>query len=77
MTTDAPVTPVEAPGLQVDALTGLRGFAALAVVAVHASGRTDFDWFGIHGYGPAAKKRTHRMERRAGARQVRKESEAA
>lgn len=32
---------------------------------------------GIHGYGPAAKKRTHRMERRAGARQVRKEAEAA
>lgn len=54
MTTDAPVTPVEAPGLQVDALTGLRGFAALAVVAVHASGRTDFDWFGIHGYGPVS-----------------------
>ena len=40
--------------IQVDALTGLRGFAALAVVAVHASGRTDFDWFGIHGYGPVS-----------------------
>lgn len=43
-----------APGTQVDSLTGLRGFAALAVVAVHASGRTDFDWFGIHGYGPVS-----------------------
>lgn len=37
---------------QVDALTGLRGLAALVVVSVHASGRTDYDWFGIHGYGP-------------------------
>lgn len=39
---------------QVDALTGLRGFAALVVVAVHASGRTDFPEFGIHGYGPVS-----------------------
>lgn len=39
---------------QVDALTGLRGFAALVVVAVHASGRTNFPEFGIHGYGPVS-----------------------
>lgn len=37
-----------------DALTGLRGFAAMGVVAVHASGRTDFPDFGIHGYGPVS-----------------------
>ncbi len=39
---------------QVDALTGLRGFAALVVVSVHASGRTNFPEFGIHGYGPVS-----------------------
>lgn len=39
---------------QVDSLTGLRGFAALVVIAVHASGRTDFPEFGIHGYGPVS-----------------------
>jgi len=39
---------------QVDSLTGLRGFAALVVVSVHASGRTDFPEFGIHGYGPVS-----------------------
>jgi peptidoglycan/LPS O-acetylase OafA/YrhL len=38
----------------VDALTGLRGFAALVVLFVHASGRTDYPWVGIHGYGPVA-----------------------
>lgn len=38
----------------VDALTGYRGFAALVVVAVHASGLTDFPWFGLHTYGPIA-----------------------
>lgn len=55
MTADATARPVEATGgSQVDSLTGLRGFAAMAVVAVHASGRTDFDWFGIHGYGPVS-----------------------
>ncbi|RNL64936.1 acyltransferase [Nocardioides marmoriginsengisoli] len=55
-TIDDPTTPTTAPSqaIQVDSLTGLRGFAALAVVAVHASGRTDFDWFGIHGYGPVS-----------------------
>lgn len=55
---DAVASPDDLPkaekAIQVDALTGLRGFAALAVVAVHASGRTDFDWFGIHGYGPVS-----------------------
>lgn len=39
---------------QVNSLTGLRGFAALVVVSVHASGRTDFPEFGIHGYGPVS-----------------------
>ena len=38
----------------VDALTGYRGFAALAVLVVHASGRTDYPWIGLHGYGPVA-----------------------
>ena len=38
----------------VDALTGLRGFAALVVLFVHASGRTDYAWLGIHGYGPVS-----------------------
>ncbi|MDN5715802.1 MAG: acyltransferase [Janibacter sp.] len=41
------------PG-HIAALTGLRGFAALAVVFVHGSGRTDYPWFGLHGYGPIA-----------------------
>jgi peptidoglycan/LPS O-acetylase OafA/YrhL len=39
---------------QVAALTGLRGFAALVVVVVHASGLTEYPWIGIHGYGPIA-----------------------
>lgn len=38
----------------VDALTGLRGFAALVVLTVHVSGRTDFAFIGIHGYGPVS-----------------------
>jgi peptidoglycan/LPS O-acetylase OafA/YrhL len=42
------------PKGQVAALTGLRGFAALVVVVVHASGLTDYPWIGIHGYGPIA-----------------------
>lgn len=37
-----------------DALTGLRGFAALTVVFVHCSGLTAYPWFGIHAYGPIA-----------------------
>lgn len=51
---NAPSASPDTQATQVDSLTGLRGFAALAVVAVHASGRTDFDWFGIHGYGPVS-----------------------
>lgn len=47
-----PSTP--ARSAEIDSLTGLRGFAALVVVAVHASGRTDFPEFGIHGYGPVS-----------------------
>ena len=39
---------------QVAALTGLRGFAALVVVAVHASGLTAYPWFGLHTFGPIA-----------------------
>jgi peptidoglycan/LPS O-acetylase OafA/YrhL len=38
----------------VDALTGLRGFAALVVLTVHVSGRTDYSFIGIHGYGPVS-----------------------
>lgn len=38
----------------VAALTGLRGFAALVVVAVHASGPTAYPWFGLHTFGPIA-----------------------
>lgn len=38
----------------VDALTGYRGFAALVVLVVHASGRTEYPWIGLHGYGPVA-----------------------
>lgn len=38
----------------VDALTGLRGFAALVVVFVHGSGLTAYPWLGLHGYGPIA-----------------------
>ena len=39
---------------EVAALTGLRGFAALTVVLVHAAGRTDYPWLGIHDFGPVA-----------------------
>ncbi|MCX6395369.1 MAG: acyltransferase [Propionibacteriales bacterium] len=54
MSATAPSPSPDVQAVQVDSLTGLRGFAALAVVSVHASGRTDFDWFGIHGYGPVS-----------------------
>jgi peptidoglycan/LPS O-acetylase OafA/YrhL len=37
---------------QIAVLTGLRGFAALMVVLIHTSGRTDFPWLGIKSYGP-------------------------
>ena len=42
------------PTVQIDALTGLRGFAALLVLFVHGSGLTAYPWFGLHGYGPIA-----------------------
>lgn len=51
---DLPGPSSPSPAAQVDSLTGLRGFAALVVVSVHASGRTDFPEFGIHGYGPVS-----------------------
>lgn len=35
-------------------LTGLRGFAAIAVVLVHIAFWTDYKWVGIHGFGPIA-----------------------
>ena len=38
----------------VAALTGYRGVAALVVLVVHASGRTEYPWIGLHGYGPVA-----------------------
>lgn len=36
------------------ALTGLRGFAALAVVLTHAAGATDYVFVGLQTYGPIA-----------------------
>ena len=39
---------------QVAALTGLRGFAALMVVVVHVSVRTDYPWVGLTNYGPVS-----------------------
>lgn len=39
---------------QIAALTGLRGFAALVVVVVHASSISAFPWVGFHNYGPIA-----------------------
>lgn len=36
------------------ALTGLRGFAALNVLVVHAAFLTPYQWVGLHGYGPVA-----------------------
>ncbi|SDM74546.1 Peptidoglycan/LPS O-acetylase OafA/YrhL, contains acyltransferase and SGNH-hydrolase domains [Nocardioides szechwanensis] len=38
-------------GAQVAALTGLRGFAAMMVVVIHVSGRTDYEWLGITDLG--------------------------
>lgn len=32
----------------------MRGFAALMVVLIHTSGRTEYSWLGFHGYGPIA-----------------------
>ncbi|WP_081795454.1 acyltransferase family protein [Nocardioides sp. URHA0020] len=39
---------------QVAALTGLRGFAALMVVLVHSTVRTQYPWLGLPSYGPVA-----------------------
>lgn len=39
---------------QVAALTGLRGFAALVVVVVHVSVRTEYPWLGLPSYGPVS-----------------------
>lgn len=47
-----PTEQVVAKGAHVAALTGLRGFAVLAVVTVHASAVTDYPWLGLHTYGP-------------------------
>lgn len=39
---------------QISSLTGMRGFAALMVVVIHTSALTDYNWLGVHGYGPIA-----------------------
>lgn len=39
---------------QIAALTGLRGFAAMMVVLVHASSLTSFAWVGLPSYGPVS-----------------------
>lgn len=39
---------------QIDSLTGLRAFAALVVVVVHASSVSAYPWVGLHNYGPIA-----------------------
>lgn len=51
---DPSVSPRAGQREHIAALTGLRGFAALVVVAVHASGLTAYPWVGLHGYGPIA-----------------------
>ncbi len=38
--------------VHVDALTGLRGLAALEVVLIHSAGRSDYVWLGVEGFGP-------------------------
>ncbi|WP_114422649.1 acyltransferase family protein [Nocardioides houyundeii] len=50
----APTPPGSEREYQVASLTGMRGFAALMVVLIHTSGRTQYPWLGIHGYGPIA-----------------------
>lgn len=39
---------------EIASLTGLRGFAALMVVLIHVSGRTEFPWLGLPTYGPVS-----------------------
>ncbi|MET0523483.1 MAG: acyltransferase [Nocardioides sp.] len=48
----SPADPLRDREAQVAALTGLRGFAALMVVLVHVSVRTDYPWLGLPAYGP-------------------------
>lgn len=48
----SPADPLPEREAQVAALTGLRGFAALMVVLVHVSVRTDYPWLGLPAYGP-------------------------
>lgn len=50
----SPSDPLEDRAGQVAALTGLRGFAALMVVLVHVSVRTDYPWVGLTNYGPVS-----------------------
>lgn len=44
----------EVKDAQISSLTGMRGFAALMVVLIHVTGRTEYPWLGVHGYGPIA-----------------------
>jgi peptidoglycan/LPS O-acetylase OafA/YrhL len=39
---------------QIASLTGLRGFAALMVVVIHTSARTEYPWLGLPSYGPVS-----------------------
>lgn len=39
---------------EIAGLTGLRGFAALVVVAIHGSSLSAYQWFGFHTFGPIA-----------------------
>lgn len=50
----SPADPLSDRAAQVAALTGLRGFAALMVVLVHVSVRTDYPWVGLTNYGPVS-----------------------
>ncbi len=50
----SPRDPLSDRAGQVAALTGLRGFAALMVVLVHVSVRTDYPWVGLTNYGPVS-----------------------
>ncbi|WP_307807887.1 acyltransferase family protein [Nocardioides xinjiangensis] len=39
---------------EIASLTGLRGLAALMVVLIHTSGRTEYDWIGLPTFGPVS-----------------------
>jgi peptidoglycan/LPS O-acetylase OafA/YrhL len=43
-----------AKSAQIASLTGLRGFAALMVVLIHVSIRTEYPWLGVPEYGPVS-----------------------